>query len=420
MPYIGVSPQFGVRRKHTYTATAGQTSFSGAGSEGATLSYTDSNFVDVYQNGVKLGDADYTSTSGTAIVLAQGASVDDLVEIIVFDAFSAADTVSKADGGTFDGNVTMAGTLDVTGNGTVGGTLAVTGNQTNTGNLTVNGAFTSQGIDDNASSTAMTIDSSGRVGIFESSPAAGLHITSTNNDLSKLRLGYSTSNHFFEIIRQAGFYRLGSYEDGQALTFGTSRSAGATTERMRIDADGALLISRTDQTVNSSNFGSALSAGNINTAKDTNGGGVVVQVYGNAGKAFIYGDGDIGNDNGTYSSFSDQSLKENIVDAKSQWADIKAVQVRNFNLIASPDLTQIGVVAQELEASDMGGLVEEKEHDNEGNKKKTVKLSVLHMKALKALQEAMTRIETLETENKTQATQIADLISRVTALEKGE
>ena len=107
MPYIGVSPQFGVRRKHTYTATAGQTSFSGAGSEGATLSYTDSNFVDVYQNGVKLGDADYTSTSGTAIVLAQGASVDDLVEIIVFDAFSAADTVSKADGGTFDGAVTF-------------------------------------------------------------------------------------------------------------------------------------------------------------------------------------------------------------------------------------------------------------------------------------------------------------------------
>ena len=115
MPYIGVSPQFGVRKKHTYTATAGQTSFSGAGSEGATLSYKDSNFVDVYQNGVKLGDADYTSTSGTAIVLAQGASVDDLVEIIVFDAFSAADTVSKADGGQFDGAVTMANTLDMNG-----------------------------------------------------------------------------------------------------------------------------------------------------------------------------------------------------------------------------------------------------------------------------------------------------------------
>ena len=60
----------------------------------------------MYQNGVKLGDADYTSTSGTAIVLAQGASVDDLVEIIVFDAFSISDTVSKADGGSFDGAIT--------------------------------------------------------------------------------------------------------------------------------------------------------------------------------------------------------------------------------------------------------------------------------------------------------------------------
>ena len=129
MPYIGVSPQFGVRRKHTYTATASQTSFSGAGAEGATLSYKDSNFVDVYQNGVKLGDADYTSTSGTAIVLAQGASVDDLVEIIVFDAFSAADTVSKADGGTFDGNVTMGGTLAVT------GTTALTGDATFSGEI---------------------------------------------------------------------------------------------------------------------------------------------------------------------------------------------------------------------------------------------------------------------------------------------
>ena len=42
MPYIGVSPQFGVRKKHTYTATAGQTSFSGAGSG---LTGVSTNFV---------------------------------------------------------------------------------------------------------------------------------------------------------------------------------------------------------------------------------------------------------------------------------------------------------------------------------------------------------------------------------------
>ena len=115
MAYIGVSPSNGVRQKHTYTATASQTSFSGAGAEGISLSYLDSNYVDVYQNGVKLSEADYTSTTGTTVVLAQGASVSDMIEIIVYDVFSVADTVSKADGGTFDGNVTMAGTLSVTG-----------------------------------------------------------------------------------------------------------------------------------------------------------------------------------------------------------------------------------------------------------------------------------------------------------------
>ena len=107
MPYIGVSPFNGVRKKHTYTATASQTSFSGVGAEGITLSYKDSTFVDVYQNGVKLGEADYTSTSGTSIVLGTGAAVNDIVEVVVYDVFSVADTVSKADGGTFESNVTI-------------------------------------------------------------------------------------------------------------------------------------------------------------------------------------------------------------------------------------------------------------------------------------------------------------------------
>tara|TARA_R100001440_G_scaffold5184_1_gene11227 strand:+ start:1090 stop:2208 length:1119 start_codon:yes stop_codon:yes gene_type:complete len=136
MPYIGVSPFNGVRKKHTYTATASQTSFSGVGAEGITLSYKDSTFVDVFQNGVKLGEADYTSTSGTAIVLAQGASLNDLIEVVVYDVFSVADTVSKADGGTFDGNVTMGGTLAVT------STTALTGNATMAGTLNVTGETT--------------------------------------------------------------------------------------------------------------------------------------------------------------------------------------------------------------------------------------------------------------------------------------
>ena len=78
--YIGTQPYQGFRARHTYTATAGQTSFSGAGAENVTLTYSDEMYIDVYQNGVKLSPADYTATSGTTVVLAQGASVNDIVE----------------------------------------------------------------------------------------------------------------------------------------------------------------------------------------------------------------------------------------------------------------------------------------------------------------------------------------------------
>jgi len=128
MAYIGVSPSNGVRQKHTYTVSGTSTdTFSGAGAEGISLSYLDSNYVDVYQNGVKLSEADYTATTGTTIVLATGATVSDMIEIVVYDVFSVADTVSKADGGTFDGNVTMAGTITVTGNADLNGDLDVDG-----------------------------------------------------------------------------------------------------------------------------------------------------------------------------------------------------------------------------------------------------------------------------------------------------
>ena len=113
MAYIGTSPSNGVRRIHTYTATSGQTTFTGSSTEGVTLTYADTNYIDVFQNGVLLGSADYTSTSGTSVVLAQGASVSDLVVIVVYDVFSVADTVSKTAGGSFDSAVTFDGDVTI-------------------------------------------------------------------------------------------------------------------------------------------------------------------------------------------------------------------------------------------------------------------------------------------------------------------
>jgi hypothetical protein len=99
MPYIGKSPSAGVRQRYQYTATAGQTTFSGTDLGNLTLTYTDNNFVDVFQNGVLLkgGGTDYTATSGTSIVLTTGASVSDVIEIIVYDVFSVGNFFNRTD-----------------------------------------------------------------------------------------------------------------------------------------------------------------------------------------------------------------------------------------------------------------------------------------------------------------------------------
>ena len=116
----------------------------------------------------------------------------------------------------------------------------------------------------------------------------------------------------------------------------------------------------------------------------------------------VYSDGDVVNHDNSYGSTSDVKLKENIVDAGSQWDDIKAVKVRNFNFKTdTPSDKRLGVIAQELETVSPGLVSDDpdldKNNNNLGTTTKSVKYSILYMKAIKALQEAMAKIETLET-----------------------
>jgi len=150
----------------------------------------------------------------------------------------------------------------------------------------------------------------------------------------------------------------------------------------------------------------------------------------------ILGDGDIKNHDGTYGTISDERIKQNIVDANSQWDDIKNVRVRNYK--KKDDVRQygednapvhIGLIAQELQSvspglvdenrpsfadvqsnSEFGTLYEDGDDIPDGKavgdvkeeKEKVlgIKYSILYMKAIKALQEAMAKIETLETKVK--------------------
>ena len=108
MPYIGRSQNFGVRSRFQYQATANQTSFSGSDANSLTLSYNDSRYMDVYQNGVLLvPGTDYTATTGTTVVLVTGASLNDIIEMVVYDVFSVANSYTKAEADTrypFKGN----------------------------------------------------------------------------------------------------------------------------------------------------------------------------------------------------------------------------------------------------------------------------------------------------------------------------
>ena len=117
MAYIGKSPNFGVRNRFIYTATGDETSISGADDSGATLTFEDGAYVDVYLNGILLKPTtDYNTSTANTIAGLSALSTDDIVEIIVYDVFSVSDTVSAASGGTFSGGVTVGSTLDVTGN----------------------------------------------------------------------------------------------------------------------------------------------------------------------------------------------------------------------------------------------------------------------------------------------------------------
>ena len=209
---------------------------------------------------------------------------------------------------------------------------------------------------------------------------------------------------------------------GRLILATTADGASSPTERVRINSSGVTNIHRTtgSQQLRIGTLDGSSFEDNENT----------MQVYGHSATDFIQlrgcntadgtpsleikvnsvrsieieADGDIFNVNGTYGTISDARLKENIVDASSQWDDVKDLQVRNFNFTEAsglPTNTQIGFVAQEVEQVSPGLVKTNPDLDQDGNDlgttTKAVKTSVLLIKAIKALQEAMDRIETLET-----------------------
>lgn len=101
-----------------FVATAGQTVFTGADANGATLSYVAPALI-VTLNGVRLrpGD-DYTATNGTSITLVSAAALNDELVVDAFGSFLVANTVDLSTAQTIGGVKTFS--TDTIFNGSVG------------------------------------------------------------------------------------------------------------------------------------------------------------------------------------------------------------------------------------------------------------------------------------------------------------
>ena len=292
-----------------------------------------------------------------------------------------------------------------------------------------------------ADTERMRISSTGNVGINSdaSGPDRLLHVSDTNNTshVTPFRLTNTAGSPGTEVRMEfecgldeiAYISAKNEGSDIGPLIFATASSQGAyPTEKARIRQNGAFGVgtnaNRVIHAIQSSSHGTvgvgAFENGDSSnnhavmffaTVRDGNAGESFLQCnrdqdnsgQGVAAVFFIRTNGDCDSATNSYGGISDITLKENIVDAKSQWDDIKNIKVRNFNFKDNPGQKMLGVVAQEVETVS-AGLVKDCPDENitspgpEGTSTKSVKYSILYMKAIKALQEAMTRIETLEAE----------------------
>ena len=351
----------------------------------------------------------YAVSSGTTLTFTAAPSTNSGNNIFVYYLASQAGTVGHPS--------TQA--LSAT-NGTFSGTLAVTGVLTGTsldisGNIDIDGTTNLDVVDiDGAVNMAAVLTANGGVVFNEGSADvdfrvetngdANMFIVDGGNDqvmigtntvvanstlhiagpLKTANAGATVPNNNFNVFSEAGNNTYNTIFENQASTTNSQYMISMRFTAASTDNNAALFLDCRDATTQ---------------------------------RLSISSDGDVKNHDNSYGAISDLKLKEQITDASEQWDDVKALKIRKYKFktdVATGDSDshwRLGVIAQEVETAGMSGLVKNEADLQEidginsetGTTTKSVKYSILYMKAVKALQEAMTRIETLE--------------SKVTALE---
>ena len=268
---------------------------------------------------------------------------------------------------TGTGNINVTGTIQSSGN--ITGTLATASqpNITSTGTLTT---FSSTGIDDNATSTAITINSSEQVE-FTDGTASVPSITNS---------GDTNTGMWFPAADTIAFSEGGS-------------------ERMRINSSGYLIIGATSLPTSGSTVNGVQLKGGSDTnffSVDTTGGQEQLR--------FINPNGRVGSirtsgSNTSFETSSDYRLKENVSYDFDATTRLKQLKPARFNFIADADTTVDGFIAHEVQSIIPEAISGTKDAvDKDGNPDyQGIDQSKLVPLLVKTIQELEARITALET-----------------------
>ncbi len=221
----------------------------------------------------------------------------------------------------------------------------------------------------------------GNVGVGTTSPGSRLHVLGSSGAVSRTSVGANANQVYHQIDNSVNGLEAGVFAAGNAYLASTGAYALALftngTERARITSGGYFKASNDGtyqsstgayhelmQTATGSNVVIVRASSNsyassmlvLNCPRTTTNGTynfIEASHEGVANRFIVADSGNVTNTNGSYGTISDIKHKQDVIDAPSQWDDLKAVRFRKYRMktdvAADPNAPyQLGVIAQEL------------------------------------------------------------------------